>query len=105
MRIERLYDTESLTDNLTDADAKAILKWAEGQILQNVNEELVRAAVSAANTSGQTGTDALVAQANTFLTQQLAAQRNSVPPSGSAPSPTRARKPSSSAKRNNQLRK
>lgn len=74
LSIERLYENESLTDNLTDADAKAVLKWAQEQILQDKDGELVRAAVSTANASGQEGAQALVAQAANFLAQELQAR-------------------------------
>lgn len=82
--IERLYETESLTDNLTDTDAKALLKWAEGQIRNDTNGEIVIAAVGAANASGTQGVQALVAQANAFVVQQLnvAAQASTQTQSG-----------------------
>lgn len=70
--IERLRENESLTDNLTDSDASVLLDWAEKQILANTDGELVTAAVSAANQSGQNGAEALLAQAAAFLSQELA---------------------------------
>lgn len=73
-RIERLYENESLTDNLTDTDAKALLQWAEAQLRGNTNESVVTAAVSFANSSGGADTSALLAQAQAFLTKELHAQ-------------------------------
>lgn len=72
--IERLYENESLTDNLTDDEAKAVLNWAQEQITANHSGELVTAAVSAANQSGEQGAQALLAQANVFLVQELNAR-------------------------------
>ena len=71
MAIERLYENESLTDNLTDQDAKALLEWAQQQIISNTEGEMVTAAVSAANASGEQGVQALLTQASTFLAQEL----------------------------------
>lgn len=75
MSVERLYENESLTDNLVDQDAKALLEWAQAQIVANTDEALVRAAVHAANQSGQEGAQALVAQASTFLDRELDSPR------------------------------
>jgi hypothetical protein len=72
--IERLYENESLTDNLHDADAKALLKWAEEQIRNNTDGELVTAAVSTTNQSGTEGVQALLSQASAFLAQASQAQ-------------------------------
>lgn len=72
--IARLYENESLTENLTDQDARALLEWAQGQIAASTDDTLVRAAVSAANASGEQGVQALVTQASTFLAQELAAR-------------------------------
>jgi hypothetical protein len=72
--IERLYENESLTDNLTDAEAKALLRWAEEQIQHDTADSIVTAAVRAANQSGVEGVQALLAQANAFLVQALHAQ-------------------------------
>lgn len=73
-RIERLYETESLTDNLTDANAIILLQWAEAQLRANTDEALVAAALSTANQSDASESDALLAQAQTFLAQQLHAR-------------------------------
>ncbi len=73
-RIDRLYENESLTDNLTDGDAKALLDWAQKQIVADTDGELVTAAVRAANESGVQGAETLVAQANAMLTQELTAR-------------------------------
>ena len=80
MQIEQLHERESLTDNLTDTDAQALLKWAEQQILSKTPAELVTAAVNAANTSGIQGAQALVTQASSFLNNQLAARGMSAAP-------------------------
>ncbi len=72
--IERLYENESLTDNLTDADAQALLKWAAEQIENATDGELVMAAVSNANQSGGEGVQALITQASSFLTKELRAR-------------------------------
>lgn len=84
-QIERLYENESLTDNLDDAAARAVLKWAEEQIRGRADPGLVTAAVSAANQSGEQGARALVAHAGTFLTQELraGAATTSSPPDAS----------------------
>lgn len=76
--IERLRENESLTDNLTDTDARALLDWAQNQIIGNADPKLVQAAVSAANASGLQGVQPLLAQASTFLAQQLAAHGSTV---------------------------
>lgn len=84
-RIERLYENESLTDNLGDAGAKALLGWAEAQLRENTNEAMVIAAVSFANTNAGADTSALLAQAQTFLKQELRAQETTdAGPVGSA---------------------
>lgn len=72
--IERLYENESLTDNLTDTDAQALLKWAAEQIQNDADGELVTAALGNANQSGVAGVQALVTQASSFLTQALHAR-------------------------------
>jgi len=72
--LERLHESESLTDNLTDADAQALLDWAQQQIIADTDGDLVRAAVNAANTSGAQGAQILLAQANATLAQELAAR-------------------------------
>ncbi len=82
MQIEQLYERESLTDNLTDTDAQALLKWAEQQILSSRPAELVTAAVSAANASGEQGAQQLVTQAASFLSKQLAARGMAAAPEG-----------------------
>jgi DNA primase len=72
--LERLHESESLTDNLTDADAQALLEWAQQQIIADTDDDLVRAAVNAANTSGAQGAQILLMQANATLAQELAAR-------------------------------
>lgn len=47
--IYRLRDNETLTGNLTDAAATAVLEWAEGQIAAGVAYDTVVAGVRAAN--------------------------------------------------------
>lgn len=74
MSIERLYENESLTDNLMDADAKALLEWAQQQIISDADGELVKQAVSVANQSGVEGVQALINNASTFLAQELTAR-------------------------------
>lgn len=88
MQIERLYENESLTDNLTDADARAVLQWAQQQILAATDGEMVAAAVRAANESGETGVAQLVAQADTFLAHELEARGMNGARDTSAASPT-----------------
>lgn len=70
-RLERLSENESLTDNLTDDDARALLKWAEQQILSDVDGELVASAVRSANQSGVKDSNALLAEASAALAQEL----------------------------------
>jgi hypothetical protein len=89
MKVERLIENESLTDNLMDDDAKALLEWAQQQIIANRDDTLVRAAVSAANQSGEEGAQALVAHANTFLAQELAAHTADAVRAHDAPAPMR----------------
>lgn len=72
--IARLYENESLTENLDDQSARALLEWAQGQIVANTDDALVRAAVSAANTSGEQEVQALVTTASTFLAQEISAR-------------------------------
>ncbi len=74
--IERLYENESLTDNLTDNDARAVLEWAQQQIIAETDGELVKQAVRAANQSGETGVASLIAQASAFLGPALAARES-----------------------------
>lgn len=74
LAIERLYENESLTENLTDGDARALLDWAEQQIAANTDDQLVQAAVSAANQSGQAGVQSLLLSANSFLAQEVSAR-------------------------------
>lgn len=85
--IEQLYENESLTANLTDGDAKAVLAWAQQQIIADADGELVRAAVSAANESGQAGAQTLITQAANFLAQELQvrAQQTATPSNSDAP--------------------
>ncbi len=70
--IARLYENESLTENLDDQSARALLEWAQGQIAANADDSLVRAAVSAANSGSERGAEAVVLQADGFLAQALA---------------------------------
>jgi hypothetical protein len=84
--IARLYENESLTENLTDRDAQALLEWAQGQIVANTDDALVRAAVSAANSSGEQGVQALVTQASTFLAKELEVREAAASRSNDSPS-------------------
>lgn len=88
--IERLYENESLTENLTDTDARALLSWAQEQIASNADDKLVQAAVSAANNSGEQGAQALLLSADTFLAQEVAARSNdsTATTTSAAPLPT-----------------
>jgi hypothetical protein len=94
-RIERLYENESLTDNLTDANAKILLRWAEAQLRENTDETLVVAALQTANQSDATASDALLAQAQTFLTQEL--QARAIPAARPATAADAAREQTESA--------
>ncbi len=85
MALERLYENESLTDNLADADAKALLQWAQKQILDNTDSELVATAVRAANESGEMGVQAVIAQAASVLTQELTARQMNTAPKTTTP--------------------
>ncbi len=84
MQIERLYENESLTDNLDDASAQAVLKWAEEQIRADTASQLVTAAVSAANQSGAQGVQALLVEAGTFLARELAVAGKAAAPTTSS---------------------
>lgn len=75
-QIERLYENESLTDNLTDTDARALLQWAEEQIRGRTDGALVTAAVRNANQSGTEGVQALLAHAQAFLAVESGANQN-----------------------------
>lgn len=80
-RIERLYENEALTDNLTDGAARTLLHWAEQQLCDNADETLVTAAVSFANSSDSADPHALVVQAQSYLSEQLRAhETDSTPP-------------------------
>lgn len=80
--IARLFENESLTDNLDDANARLVLQWAQEQIIAHNDGDLVQAAVNSANQSGTQGAQALIAQANTFLVQELETRtQNSTSPS------------------------
>lgn len=96
-RIERLYENESLTDNLTDAAAKTLLHWAEQQLCDNTDETLVVAAVGFANTCESTAPDAILTQAQTFLTEQLHSREITLvrPATGTDPSPEQISNPPS----------
>lgn len=50
--LERLQEDESLTSELTDATARALLQWGEEQIRAGVPGDAVLAALRAANHSG-----------------------------------------------------
>lgn len=65
--LERLHSNESLTDNLTDDAARAVLKLAEQRILEGVPGETVFEAVSAANNSGAETPEAALAQVTAAL--------------------------------------
>lgn len=65
--LERLREHESLTDNLTDAPAKALLNWAEQQILRGVPADSVFAAVRAANRSAAQSDESALAVAQAAL--------------------------------------
>ena len=65
--LEALYEDEGLTDNLTDAPAKALLAWAETQIKAGVEPKTVRTAARAANREDLADTTAVLAAANTAL--------------------------------------
>ena len=45
--IDRLYDDESLTDNLTDAEAARILKWAESRMTSCSSSEEAEKVIAA----------------------------------------------------------
>lgn len=83
--IARLYENESLTENLNDQEARALLEWAQGQIAANTDDSLVRAAVSAANSSGEQGVQALVTEASTFLARELAVSADAATRSNESP--------------------
>lgn len=85
--IARLYENESLTENLDDQSARALLEWAQGQIVANIADALVRAAVSAANSSGEQGVQALVATASTFLAQEIEARDAATAQADAPPAP------------------
>lgn len=84
--IERLHENESLTDNLDDASAQALMKWAEDRITANTDSQLVTAAVSAANQSGEASVEALVGNASAFLAQAASAGAQAETQAASAPS-------------------
>ncbi len=69
--IEQLQETESLTDNLTDTEARALLDWAQTQIASNADLDSVKSALSAANASGEAGIEPLLARAAAFLNTQV----------------------------------
>lgn len=61
--LEKLANDESMTDNLDDAAAKALLRWAEQQILAGNNPREVQTAARLANRDDLDGADAVVAVA------------------------------------------
>ncbi|MDZ7379370.1 MAG: hypothetical protein ONB06_08485 [candidate division KSB1 bacterium] len=65
--LERLYENETLTSNLTDASAAAVLKWAEEQLNANAPEEKVLAALRHVNDAALTDPQQAVAAAQLFL--------------------------------------
>ncbi len=60
LAIERMRENESLTDNLTDDLARALLVWAEQQIRKGIAFERVVSAMRAANHSQATTREALI---------------------------------------------
>lgn len=88
--IERLRGNESLTGNLTDKAATAVLAWAEEQIAANAVYEDVVAAVRAGN---RTESDD-VTQVMDAAHKSLAAAQAARPP---APSPPSAEAPPAAA--------
>jgi len=98
--IERLHENESLTDNLDDASAQALLDWAEDRIRADTDSSLVTAAVSAANQSGEASVQALVNNASAFLAQELSVRTQAGAPGeggASAPAPLAESAPQDSA--------
>lgn len=85
--IAQLYENESLTSNLTDSDAHALLEWAQNQITANADSKLVQAAVSAANASGIQGAPQLLAQAAAFLAQRAGTSNTPSPAIDNSPAP------------------
>jgi hypothetical protein len=69
--LDRLAENESLTDNLTDEPARALLDWAQQQILKNFDSQIVTAAVSAANQEGDASAQTVVNRASKFLSQAI----------------------------------
>ncbi len=65
--IERLRENESLTGNLTDKPAMAVLAWAEEQIKASAVYEDVVAAVRAANRTGTEDIDEALSAAQKSL--------------------------------------
>lgn len=78
LQLGRLHENESLTDNLTDSDARALLQWADLQIRSDTDGDLVTAAVSAANQSGVEGAPNLLANAAAYLARELEARPSKV---------------------------
>ncbi|MFN8470622.1 MAG: hypothetical protein U0822_00250 [Anaerolineae bacterium] len=72
--IERLRGNESLTGNLTDRSATAVLAWAEEQIRANAVYEDVVAAVRAGNRTGAEDVDEVLGAAHKTLAAAQAAR-------------------------------
>ena len=93
--IERLRENESLTGNLTDKPATAVLTWAEEQIKASAVYEDVVAAVKAANRTGAEDVDEALGAAQKSLATALAARGMTLTPP--APEPAAAAPPAPSA--------
>ena len=65
--LELLYSDERLTSNLTDDQAKALLKWAADKIRQGVTVATVRSAATKANRDSFDSPAAVVAAADSAL--------------------------------------
>lgn len=88
--IERLRENESLTGNLTDKPAMAVLAWAEEQIHASAVYEDVVAAVRAANRTGTEDVDEALGAAQKSLVAALAARGVTLapPPAETTPAPS-----------------
>ncbi|MFN8481592.1 MAG: hypothetical protein U0768_00870 [Anaerolineae bacterium] len=85
--IERLRANESLTGDLTDRPATAVLQWAEEQIQANVVYEDVVAAVRAANRTGTEEVDEALGAARKSLAAAQAARGAAPPAAATVPAP------------------
>ena len=72
--IERLRENESLTGNLTDKPAMAVLAWAEERIKASAVYEDVVAAVRAANRTGTEDVDEALSAAQKSLDAAIVAR-------------------------------